>query len=177
MSRIAKKSILIPKNVKINIINKIIKISGKNGKLKHIVNKNVIINKEKNIIFFSTVKNNKYSWSQAGTARSIINSMIIGVTIGFFKKLKLFGVGYKVNIKNNNLVLSLGFSHLINYIIPNGVFVNCSSKNEILLNSPNKQLIGQVAADIRLFHVPDPYKGKGIRYDNEIIKLKETKKK
>ncbi|WMC18777.1 MAG: 50S ribosomal protein L6 [Enterobacteriaceae bacterium PSpicST2] len=177
MSRIAKKPILIPKDVKINIFNKIINIIGKNGNLNYIIHKNVTINIEKNLIFFSVIKNNKYSWSQAGTTRAIINSLIIGVTIGFFKKLKLFGVGYKANIKNNNLTLSLGFSHLINYKLPNGVFINCLNKNEILLNSSNKQLIGQVAAEIRLFHTPDPYKGKGIRYDNEIIKLKETKKK
>ncbi|XZR52702.1 MAG: 50S ribosomal protein L6 [Enterobacteriaceae bacterium] len=177
MSRIAKKPILIPKNVKINIFNKIINIVGKNGKLKYIINKNVIINIKNNLILFSTNNNNKYSWSQAGTSRSIINSMIIGVTVGFSKKLKLFGVGYKVVIKKKNLVLSLGFSHLINYILPDSVYADCSNKNEILLTCSNKQLIGKVAADIRLLHIPDPYKGKGIRYDNEIIKLKETKKK
>ncbi|WMC19577.1 MAG: 50S ribosomal protein L6 [Enterobacteriaceae bacterium PC38] len=177
MSRIAKKPILIPKDVKVNIFKNIININGKNGILKYIIHKNVVIKKEKKFIFFSTCINNKYSWSLAGTTRSIINSMIIGVTIGFKKKLKLVGVGYKINIKKNILILSLGFSHTKNYILPNGITAICLNKNEILLNSINKQLIGQVAADIRLFHIPDPYKGKGIRYENEIIKLKETKKK
>ncbi|WMC20170.1 MAG: 50S ribosomal protein L6 [Enterobacteriaceae bacterium PSpyr] len=177
MSRIAKKPILIPKNVKINIFKNIININGKNGTLKYIIHKNVIIKKEKNFILFYSYINNKYSWSLAGTTRSIINSMIIGVNIGFKKKLKLVGVGYKVDIKKNILILSLGFSHFKKYILPNGVNAICLNKNEILLNSTDKQLIGRVAAEIRLFHVPDPYKGKGIRYENEIIKLKETKKK
>ncbi|BFI91118.1 50S ribosomal protein L6 [Enterobacterales bacterium endosymbiont of Anomoneura mori] len=177
MSRIAKKSIFIPNEVKIFIEKKNIKIIGKNDELKYNINENVIVKKKNNFIFFSVFKNNKYSWSQAGTTRSIINSMIIGVTKNFTKKLKLIGIGYKVVLKNNILIFSLGFSHLINYILPKGIKVECKNENEIILNSANKQLLGQIAAKIRLFHIPDSYKGKGIRYYNEIIKLKETKKK
>ncbi|QJC35741.1 50S ribosomal protein L6 [Enterobacteriaceae endosymbiont of Donacia sparganii] len=177
MSRIAKKLIIIPNNIKIIINKQNINIKGNNGIINKTFNKKIkIILKKKKLLFKPIIKC-KDGWAQAGTARSLMNSMIIGVTIGFVKKLILFGVGYKISIKNNILNLVLGFSHPINYILPNGIIGECLNQNEIILKGVNKQLLGQVAADIRSYRPPEPYKGKGIRYSTEIIKTKETKKK
>ncbi|QJC32120.1 50S ribosomal protein L6 [Enterobacteriaceae endosymbiont of Donacia versicolorea] len=177
MSRIAKKFIIIPNNVKIFIEKQNINIKGKNGSLKNTFNKKVKIFLKKNQLSFEPISKCKNGWAQAGTTRSIINSMIIGVTKGFSKKLILFGVGYKISIKNNKLNLALGFSHLIFYNLPKGIIGECLNPNEIILKGLDKQLLGQVAADIRSYRPPEPYKGKGIRYSDEKIKIKETKKK
>ncbi|QJC37369.1 50S ribosomal protein L6 [Enterobacteriaceae endosymbiont of Donacia thalassina] len=177
MSRIAKKFIIIPDNTKININGQKINIKGKNGILENTFNKKVKIIFKKNKLLFEPKKKCKDGWTQAGTASSLMNSMIIGVTIGFKKKLILFGVGYKFSIKNNILNLLLGFSHPINFNLPKGITGKCVNQNEIILTGANKQLLGQVAANIRSYRPPEPYKGKGIRYSNEIIKIKETKKK
>ncbi|QJC37781.1 50S ribosomal protein L6 [Enterobacteriaceae endosymbiont of Donacia bicoloricornis] len=177
MSRIAKKFIIIPSNIKININGQNINVKGNNGILENTFNKKIKIIFNKDKLLFKPKKNCKKSWAQAGTASSIMNSMIIGVTIGFSKKLILFGVGYKFSIKNNILNLILGFSHTINFSFPKGIFGKCLNQNEIILTGANKQLLGQVAAKIRSYRPPEPYKGKGIRYTNEIIKIKETKKK
>ncbi|QJC36963.1 50S ribosomal protein L6 [Enterobacteriaceae endosymbiont of Donacia vulgaris] len=177
MSRIAKKFIVIPNNIKITIKEQKINIEGNNGILKNTVNKQVKIILKKDKLLFEPKKKSKEGWIQAGTTSSIIKSMIIGVTIGYTKKLILFGVGYKSSIKNNILNLILGFSHPINFILPKNIIGKCLNQNEIILTSANKQLLGQVAANIRSYRPPEPYKGKGIRYSNEIIKIKETKKK
>ncbi|QJC33334.1 50S ribosomal protein L6 [Enterobacteriaceae endosymbiont of Donacia clavipes] len=177
MSRIAKKLIIIPSNVKIFIKKQNISVEGKNGILKNTFSKKVKIFFEKNQLLFKPIFECKNGWAQAGTTRSIINSMIIGVTKGFTKKLILFGVGYKISIKNNKLDLSLGFSHLISYTLPKSIVGECLNQNEIILKGLDKQLLGQVAANIRSYRPPEPYKGKGIRYSDEKIKIKETKKK
>jgi len=116
-------------------------------------------------------------WALAGTMRSLINNMVIGVTKGFIKKLNLVGIGYRVSIKERIVTLSLGFSHLIDYILPSDIIAECPNQNEILLKGLNKQLVGKVAADLRSYRQPEPYKGKGIFYSDEIIRIKETKKK
>ncbi|QJC34151.1 50S ribosomal protein L6 [Enterobacteriaceae endosymbiont of Donacia cinerea] len=177
MSRIAKKFIIIPNNIKITISKQKINIKGNNGILENTFNKKVKIIFEKNKLLFKPKKKCRENWAQAGTASSLMRSMIIGVTIGFTKKLILFGVGYKFSIKNNILNLILGFSHPINFNLPKDITGKCLNPNEIILTSTNKQLLGQVAAKIRSYRPPEPYKGKGIRYSNEIIKIKETKKK
>ncbi|QJC33737.1 50S ribosomal protein L6 [Enterobacteriaceae endosymbiont of Donacia provostii] len=177
MSRIAKKLIIIPDNIKVFIKKQTISIMGNNKILKNIFNKNVKIILNNNKISFIPKIKCKNGWAQAGTVRSLVNSMIIGITKGFKKKLILSGVGYKFSIKNNILYLMIGFSHTISYTIPDGIFGKCLNSNEIILKGINKQLLGQVAANIRSYRPPEPYKGKGIRYDNEIIKIKETKKK
>lgn len=177
MSRIAKTPILIPNDVEIKLKGQNIKIKGKNGELKHIIHNDINVKYvDKKLIFL--VHKGKYNrWALAGTTRSLINNIIIGVTKGFTKKLKLVGVGYRATINNNVINLSLGYSHPINYILPTGIFAECPNQTEIILKSADKQMLGQTAADLRAYKKPEPYKGKGIRYADEIIKIKETKKK
>ncbi|RUL44702.1 50S ribosomal protein L6, partial [Lysinibacillus antri] len=115
--------------------------------------------------------------AQAGTARALVNAMVIGVTEGFTKKLQLVGVGYRAQMKGNVVALSLGYSHPIEHTLPAGVTGECPSQTEIVLKSADKQLIGQVAADIRAYRRPEPYKGKGVRYSDEVVRTKEAKKK
>ncbi|QJC35332.1 50S ribosomal protein L6 [Enterobacteriaceae endosymbiont of Donacia proxima] len=177
MSRIAKKLIIIPDNIKIIVNKQVVSLSNNNKILVNTFSKDVNIIVNNNKIFFKPKIKCKNGWAQAGTVRSLVNSMIIGITKGFKKKLILFGIGYKFSIENNILHLMIGFSHTILYTIPNGITGKCLNQNEIILKGINKQLLGQVAADIRSYRPPEPYKGKGIRYDDEIIKIKETKKK
>ncbi|WP_417660100.1 50S ribosomal protein L6, partial [Pseudidiomarina sp.] len=115
--------------------------------------------------------------AQAGTARSLVNNMVIGVTQGFERKLQLVGVGYRAQMKGNAIALSLGFSHPVEHALPEGVSAECPSQTEIVLKSADKQLIGQVAANIRAYRKPEPYKGKGVRYFGEQVRSKEAKKK
>ncbi|AZP36207.1 50S ribosomal protein L6 [Candidatus Annandia adelgestsuga] len=177
MSRIAKKPILIPKEIKVKIDKKKIIIKNINNKFFININKLVKIEKIKNKLIFRPYKENKNSWLQSGTIRSIVNNSIIGITKGFTKKLKVIGIGYKISVKNNIINLFVGYSHSIIYKLPKDVSAICPSQNEIIFKSINKQSIGQVAANIRFYKKPEPYKGKGIRYDNEIVYIKETKKK
>ncbi|WP_343153526.1 50S ribosomal protein L6 [Buchnera aphidicola (Mindarus keteleerifoliae)] len=180
MSRVAKRPILIPEGVKISFDKKKFLVKGKLGILIYDINDNVQINYKNNKISFKIKKkcNANDSWVQAGTARSLINSMIIGVSQGYEKKLQLIGVGYRVSLVQNNIIkMFLGYSHPIEYSAPDEVQVIVPSQTEILLKSSNKQLIGQVAANIRSFRPPEPYKGKGIRYADEIVRIKEAKKK
>jgi len=115
--------------------------------------------------------------AQSGTARALVNSMVIGVTEGFTRKLQLVGVGYRAQIKGNAVALSLGFSHPVEHVLPAGITAECPSQTEIVLKGSDKQLIGQVAADIRAYRRPEPYKGKGVRYADEVVRIKEAKKK
>lgn len=179
MSRVAKTNIKIPDNVSVKINDNTILIKGKKGSLKKIIHPDVKIKYENNTLSFSLnkiqISNN--GWAQAGTTRSLINSMIEGVSIGFEKKLQLVGVGYKVNINNNKIILFVGFSHTINYLLPENITAECPSQNEIIIKGIDKQIVKQIAAIIRSYKRPDPYKGKGIRYENEFIRIKESKKK
>ncbi|WWP01561.1 MAG: 50S ribosomal protein L6 [Candidatus Dasytiphilus stammeri] len=177
MSRVAKLPIIIPINVRINIDHQIISVIGNNVKLTRIIHDAVKVEKIDNALKFFPHQGFIDGWTQAGTTRAIINSMIIGVTRGFIKKLQLIGIGYRASIKDNYLILALGFSHLIEHQIPFGITAECPSPNEIILKGADKQLIGQVAADIYAYRRPEPYKGKGIRYADKIIRTKEAKKK
>ncbi|QCI23465.1 50S ribosomal protein L6 [Buchnera aphidicola] len=178
MSRIAKKSVIVPIDVNISFSGQSIIVKKENNVLSCIVNKDVLITYVNNHLIFKSKENSSKGWSRAGTSRSLVNSMIIGVTTGFSKKLKLFGVGYRVTIVNANVVhMSLGYSHVIKYYVPKGIIVECPSQVEIIIKGINKQLVGQVAANIRSYRVPEPYKGKGIRYNDEVVRIKEAKKK
>ncbi|MCT6896866.1 MAG: 50S ribosomal protein L6, partial [Commensalibacter sp.] len=154
-----------------------ITIKGKNGELSREINKAVVINQEEGQIKFAPRDGFANAWAQAGTARALINAMVIGVTEGFTKKLQLVGVGYRAQVKGNTIGLSLGYSHPIDHQLPAGVTAECPSQTEIVLKSADKQLIGQVAADIRAYRRPEPYKGKGVRYADEVVRTKEAKKK
>lgn len=178
MSKVAKRPVFIPDNVSIILKDQSITVKGNYGILTYYINDKVKVKYLDNKITFKGRSKYLDSWIQAGTSRSLVNSMIIGVTERFSKKLYLSGVGYRVIIKNSNVLhLSLGFSHLVKFKLPEEIFVESTSTTELLLKSINKQLLGQVAANIRACRAPEPYKGKGIRYDNEIIRLKEAKKK
>lgn len=178
MSRIAKRPIVIPSGVEIKLTGKTLLIKGNNGELIYTINKSVIIENNDSCLFFKSNSSSVDGWSQAGTSRALVYSMIIGVTKGFIKKLQLFGVGYRVTMTEKNIInMSLGYSHPIKYQLPVGISAEIPSQTEIILKGSNKQLVGQVAANLRAYRVPEPYKGKGIRYENEIIRIKEAKKK
>ncbi|CAL4323512.1 50S ribosomal protein L6 [Buchnera aphidicola] len=178
MSRIAKKPIIVPNNVNIIIRNNTITVDC-NGKLiSQNLNRLVKVKYHNDRLFFESQDNNSNGWMQAGTLRSLVSSMILGVTVGFSKKLKLIGVGYRINIEKNNIItMSLGYSHVIHYFLPNDVTAEIISATEIILKSFNKQLLGQVAANLRSKRKPEVYKGKGVRYFDEYIRIKEAKKK
>ncbi|WWP00001.1 MAG: 50S ribosomal protein L6 [Candidatus Dasytiphilus stammeri] len=178
MSRVAKNPIAIPSEVEVKLQDQLIYIKGNNGDLHFIINNAVEIVKIDNCLTFKPRLGFINGWTQAGTTRAIINSMIIGVTKGFSKSLQLVGIGFRASIDNNQiLTLALGFSHLIYYKVPSGITVQCPSPTELVIKGADKQLVGQVAADIYSYRPPEPYKGRGIRYCNQVIRLKEAKKK
>ena len=175
MSRVAKNPIIIPDSVKVNIENANIEVSGSKGSLDFQVPQSVSLKQEENVI---TVEygDSQESIALAGTTRALINNMVIGVSEGFQKKLQLVGVGYRAKASGKLLELSLGFSHPVKYQLPEEVSVETPSQTEVVLSSHNKQALGQAAAEIRAFRPPEPYKGKGVKYADEVIKRKEAKK-
>ncbi|QIQ20327.1 50S ribosomal protein L6 [Zophobihabitans entericus] len=177
MSRVAKAPVVIPAGVEVKLDGQVISIKGKNGELSRTVNNAVVVKHEAGSVTFAPRDGYADAWAHAGTARALINSMVVGVTTGFTKKLLLVGVGYRAQLKGNAVGLSLGFSHPIEHKLPAGVTAECPSQTEIILKSADKQLIGQVAADIRSYRRPEPYKGKGVRYADEVVRTKEAKKK
>ncbi|MBC9129796.1 50S ribosomal protein L6 [Frischella sp. Ac48] len=177
MSRVAKAPVVVPAGVEVKLNGQEITIKGKNGELSRSINNAVVISQEASEIKFAPRKGAADAWAQAGTARALVNAMVIGVTTGFTKKLQLVGVGYRAQLKGNSIGLSLGYSHPIEHVLPAGVTAECPSQTEIILKSADKQLIGQVAADIRAYRRPEPYKGKGVRYADEVVRTKEAKKK
>ncbi|MDD2799953.1 MAG: 50S ribosomal protein L6 [Methylococcales bacterium] len=177
MSRIAKAPVIIPKSVNVNIDGKNIFVKGSKGEIQYALNEFVgfqIIDESVVLEWDSTSKS---ATAQAGTARAIINNMVTGVSEGFESKLSLVGVGYRAQIKENVLSLSLGFSHPVDFVVPDGVSVETPTQIEIIVKGIDKQLVGQVAANIRKYRPPEPYKGKGVRYSNENVVRKEAKKK
>ena len=177
MSRIAKKIITIPSDVSVQIKNSYITVQGNQGTISKTISSAVTVDHKNNIISVHPIKDNPEGWAQAGTTRSIVYSMVYGVKFGFTKKLKLFGVGYRVTLTKNTLTLFLGFSHPVVHVLPQSIKVICPAADEICLTSADKQLVGQVAAELRAYRAPEPYKGKGVRYANEKIQTKEPKKK
>ena len=179
MSRVGKKIILVPENVFVEFEGiKKITIKGEKGKLTHKIHNDISVTLNDEKISCSVSKNTKNVIAQLGTTRSIINNLVLGVSKGFKRELRIIGVGYKVIIQpNNHLSINLGSSHSMEYAIPEGVFVSIKNNTEILLQSCNKELIGKVASEIRSYKKPDPYKGKGIRYKDEKVLTKSAKKK
>lgn len=177
MSRVAKAPVNIPAGVEVKLDGQLLTVKGKNGELSRIIHNAVEVNHDANALTFSPRAGVANADAQAGTARALVNAMVIGVTEGFTKKLQLVGVGYRAQMKGNVVALSLGFSHPVEHTLPAGVTGECPSQTEIILKSADKQLIGQVAADIRAYRRPEPYKGKGVRYSDEVVRTKEAKKK
>jgi large subunit ribosomal protein L6 len=177
MSRVAKAPVAIPAGVEVKLNGQEITVKGGKGELTRVLNSAVVIAQEENNLTFGPKEGVVNAWAQAGTARALVNNMVVGVTAGFTKKLVLKGVGYRAAIKGNAVGLTLGFSHPVEHELPAGVKAECPSQTEIVLTGCDKQVIGQVAADIRSYRAPEPYKGKGIRYADENVRTKEAKKK
>ncbi|CAG7856693.1 50S ribosomal protein L6 [biofilm metagenome] len=177
MSRIAKAPINIPKGVNVTLVGNNMTVKGSKGELTFDFNPTVAITVTDAVIQMQWDKDNKESIAQAGTARAIANSMVVGVSDGFEKKLTLIGVGYRAQAKGKILSLSLGYSHPVDFEVPDGITVDTPSQTEILVKGSNKQQVGEVAAKIRSHRPPEPYKGKGVRYADENVAKKEAKKK
>ncbi|UXI01561.1 50S ribosomal protein L6 [Photobacterium sp. TY1-4] len=177
MSRVAKAPVVIPAGVEVKLNGQEITVKGGKGELTRTIHDAVVLSQEENAITFGPREGVEKAWAQAGTARALVNNMVVGVTEGFTKKLILKGVGYRAAIKGNAVGLTLGFSHPVEHELPAGIKAECPTQTEIVLTGTDKQLIGQVAADIRAYRSPEPYKGKGVRYADEVVRTKEAKKK
>lgn len=177
MSRVAKAPVAVPAGVQVTLNGQLLTVKGKNGELSREIHNAVEVKYEADTLTFAPKAGIVNADAQAGTGRALVNAMVIGVTEGFTKKLQLVGVGYRAQMKGNTVALSLGFSHPVEHELPAGVTGECPSQTEIILKSADKQLIGQVAADIRAYRKPEPYKGKGVRYADEVVRTKEAKKK
>lgn len=177
MSRVAKAPILIPKGVDVKLEGNHMTIKGSKGQLSFNFNPSIGVEVADNTIQMVWNRDDKIATSQAGTARAIVNNMVVGVSAGYERKLALVGVGYRAQAKDKVLNLSLGFSHPIDYIVPEGITIETPSQTDIVIKGSDKQLVGEVAAKIRAFRPPEPYKGKGIRYAEENVARKEAKKK
>jgi large subunit ribosomal protein L6 len=177
MSRVAKAPINVPAGVEVTLAGQDIKVKGKSGELTRTINDAVEVTLEENVIKTLPREGFVDGWAQAGTARALINNMIIGANEGFEKKLQLVGVGYRAAVKGNVVDLTLGFSHPVNFEIPAGITIEAPSQTELVVKGADKQLVGQTAANIRAYRAPEPYKGKGVRYADEQVRRKEAKKK
>ncbi|MFW2372079.1 MAG: 50S ribosomal protein L6 [Gammaproteobacteria bacterium] len=176
MSRIAKKPIEIPADTEVKISGQTVNVKGPKGNSSLDVHETVAIAQEGNQLNISS-KLEDGTLAMAGTMRSLVNNMVVGVTQGFEKKLELIGVGYRAQAQGNTLNLTLGFSHPVNYPVPEGITIETPSQTEILVKGIDKQKVGQVSAEIRAYRPPEPYKGKGVRYSDEYVVRKEAKKK
>ncbi len=177
MSRIAKKPVAVPAAVEVTENGQQITVKGPKGSLQHSVHELVEVKLEDGELNFSPRDESKAANALAGTTRALISNLVVGVTDGFEKKLELVGVGYRAQAKGKVLNLTLGFSHPVDYEVPEGVTIETPSQTEIILKGTDKQRVGQVAAEIRAFRPPEPYKGKGVRYADEVVVRKEAKKK
>ncbi|QDQ26370.1 50S ribosomal protein L6 [Chitinimonas arctica] len=177
MSRVAKNPIVLPAGVEVSIAAGAIVVKGPLGSASRPLDAAVEIKVENNALVFKAVDESKHSRAMSGTMRALLNNIVTGVSKGFERKLLLVGVGYRAQAQGELLNLTLGFSHPVAHKMPAGVKVETPSQTEILLKGVDKQQVGQVAAEIRAYRPPEPYKGKGVRYSDETVTLKETKKK
>lgn len=177
MSRIAKYPVTLPKGVDVSLTANQITVKGPLGSLSQFILPSVEVQKEGESLLCRAIENQPNGSAMSGTMRALVNNMVIGVTKGFEKKLTLVGVGYKAQAQGPKLNLSLGYSHPIVHEMPNGIKVETPTQTEILIKGIDRQLVGQVAAEVRAYRSPEPYKGKGIRYADEVVVIKETKKK
>ena len=175
MSRVGKKPIEIPSNVKVNLDGKTVKIEGPKGKLEERMHQRMSAEVNENQLIVSRPSDNKLDKSLHGLTRSLIQNMVIGVTEGYKKELEIHGVGMRAQLQGKKIVLQLGFSHPVNYDIPEGISVVVPKPTQIEIAGIDKQLVGEVAAEIRHFYKPEPYKGKGIRYKGEHVRRKAGK--
>jgi large subunit ribosomal protein L6 len=177
MSRIGKAPITLPEKVEISITPVEISVKGPLGTLTQKLSHDVTVAKVENRIEFKAAGNSRQANAMSGTLRAIVANMVTGVTKGFEKRLNLVGVGYRAQAQGDKLNLTLGFSHPVAHPMPKGIKVETPTQTEIVIKGMDRQVVGQVAAEVRAYRSPEPYKGKGVRYANEQVVIKETKKK
>jgi large subunit ribosomal protein L6 len=177
MSRVANNPVTLPKGVETKLSETEISVKGSKGNLSLTLHDVVAVAQDGGELKVSAKDGSRKSVALAGTYRALINNMVVGVSEGFEKRLQLQGVGYRAKVQGNSVNLTLGLSHPVDFVVPEGVKAETPTQTEIVLTSADKQLLGQVAAEIRKFRPPEPYKGKGIRYANENVYRKEAKKK
>ncbi|MBE9553618.1 MAG: 50S ribosomal protein L6 [Proteobacteria bacterium] len=177
MSRIGKNPVVIPSGVEVSIVNDLLTAKGKNGALTVRLHEAVEVKQDDGKVVVSPREGAPAASKMWGTMRSMINNAVIGASEGFTVRLEINGVGYRAAVQGNNLNLQLGYSHDIVYPIPQGITVKCERPTLIEISGANKQQVGQIASEIRAFRKPEPYKGKGVKYENELIVRKEGKKK
>ena len=177
MSRVGKMPVAIPQDVDVAIKDDQISIKGKGGTLSLAQNELVKVNNEGGKLTFVAANESREANAMSGTMRQLVNNMVQGVTAGFEKKLNLVGVGFRAAAQGNKLNLAIGFSHPVNIEMPAGITVATPAPTEIVVKGADRQRVGQIAAEIRAVRPPEPYKGKGIRYSDEKVVIKETKKK
>jgi len=177
MSRIAKEPVNIPKDVESNLSGQTITLKGSKGSLSLTLNQEIELKEQDNSLLVQSRSKSKFSKAVSGTTRALLANMVQGVSEGFEKKLELVGVGYRAKAQGKKLNLTLGFSHPVEYEVPEGITVETPSQTEVVVKGIDKQQVGQVAAEIRKYRPPEPYKGKGVRYADEYVVMKEAKKK
>jgi len=176
MSRVAKNPITLPKGVEVSL-GSAISVKGPLGSMSQNMSDDVAVALNDGVLTFSSTSESAQANAMAGTMRALVNNMVQGVTKGFEKKLTLVGVGYRAQAQGDSLNLTLGFSHPVIHKMPAGIKVETPSQTEIVIKGVDRQVVGQVAADVRAYRPPEPYKGKGVRYSDEVVIKKETKKK
>jgi len=177
MSRVAKNPIQVGAGVEVVIEGSRVAVKGPLGTLTQSLRPGVSVENIDGYLHINTTNSSREAHAMSGTIRALISNMVLGVTKGFERKLTLVGVGYRAQAQGDKLNLTLGFSHPVEHMMPAGIKVETPTQTEILIKGMDKQVVGQVAADIRSYRKPEPYKGKGVRYANEVVALKETKKK
>ena len=177
MSRIGKNPVEVPEGVTVEINGMTVKAKGKLGELSETLVDEVIVSQEDNLIHFKPANDTKRARQMWGMSRTKVPNLVEGVSNGFKKELEISGVGYRAQMQGNKLVLQLGFSHDVEYPAPEGIKISCPEATQVVIEGVDKQLVGQVAAEIRAYRPPEPYKGKGVKYAGEFILRKEGKKK
>ncbi len=177
MSRIGKNPVVVPDGVNVNIAGQLITAKGKQGELSATLVDEIEVSQEGNLISVSPRGDSVHARKMWGTSRTVINNLVVGVSDGFEKKLEINGVGYRAQVQGKELVLQLGFSHDVKYPIPEGIEIKCADQTHVSISGADKQKVGQIAAEIRSYRPPEPYKGKGVKYEDEYILRKEGKKK
>ena len=177
MSRIGKKPVVIPSNVQASVTGQTVKVKGPKGELSVTLPEEVLLEKTADAIVVSPRDDTKRARSMWGLSRTLVDNIVQGTTNGYSKTLEITGVGYRAQMKGEDLQLNLGFSHEVVHAIPNGIDIQVTKPTEIVVSGIDKQLVGQIAAEIRSYRPPEPYQGKGVRYQGEYIFRKEGKKK
>ena len=177
MSRIANNPVALPSGVEVKLDGQRVSVKGGKGTMEMDVHADVEVQQADNELTFAARNQSKKARALSGTTRALINNMVVGVTSGFERRLQLLGVGYRAQAQGKKLNLQLGFSHPVEYQLPDGITAETPSQTEIVVSGMDNQLVGQVSAEIRAFRPPEPYKGKGVRYADERVRRKEAKKK